>query len=174
MQSIKPVHRAPFLSRPHRSKNEVTTLKSRSEANNRSRLSCPNILRRRELQDHDIVPLAITTHPTSHTTSGTPSVMTALFKSLMHQSSRSQPPTIRQDLCEVSRSGRFRRPPREGILIHRQTCGKRPKFVEKDGTAHPYCGRTCAKAQQPTCKLPSCKESGKSAFSGFCSPRHAR
>ncbi|KAF9648846.1 hypothetical protein BDM02DRAFT_3143647 [Thelephora ganbajun] len=80
------------------------------------------------------------------------------FKSLGHQSSRSQPqlqsPTTRQDLCE--------------------TCGKRPKFVEKDGTVHPYCGRTCAKAQQPTCKLPGCKESGRSAFSGFCSPRHAR
>ena len=60
------------------------------------------------------------------------------------------------------------------ILIRQQTCGKRPKFVEKNGTVHPYCGRTCAKAQQSPCKLPGCRESGKSAFGGFCSPRHSR
>ena len=100
------------------------------------------------------------------------SAMTALFKSLMSQNPRPQQPTIRQDLCEVSRS-EFEASTRD-VLIHLQTCGKRAKFIEKDGTVHPYCGRTCAKAQQPRCKLPGCKESGRSAFSGFCSPRHAR
>lgn len=55
-----------------------------------------------------------------------------------------------------------------------ETCGKRQKFVEKDGTVHPYCGRTCAKIQQSPCKISGCKDLGKSAFGGFCSPRHAR
>ncbi|KAF9643752.1 hypothetical protein BDM02DRAFT_3122987 [Thelephora ganbajun] len=59
-----------------------------------------------------------------------------------------------QDLCEV--------------------CGRRPKYVEKTGLVHPYCGRTCARAHQSTCKYPSCNNPGKSAFSGYCGPGHAR
>lgn len=118
-----------------------------------------------------IVRLAINTHsdippPTQL------SVMSLLRSLIYHQSSKPQPPTpVRQDLCEVSHSEHSRS---ERISIYRQTCGKRQKFVGKDGTVHPYCGRTCAKAQQPTCKLPGCSGSGRTAFSGFCSPRHER
>jgi len=55
-----------------------------------------------------------------------------------------------------------------------EVCGKRPKYVESTGFVHPYCGRTCARAQQPRCKYPHCNVPGKSAFSGYCGPGHAR
>jgi len=55
-----------------------------------------------------------------------------------------------------------------------EVCGKRPKFVEWNGLVHPYCGRTCARASQPSCKYPSCISPGKSTFSGYCGPGHAR
>lgn len=55
-----------------------------------------------------------------------------------------------------------------------EACGQRPKFVEKNGTVHPYCGRTCARNQQPLCKLQGCHEAGKPAFGGYCSSRHSR
>ncbi|KAF9790509.1 hypothetical protein BJ322DRAFT_1169402 [Thelephora terrestris] len=55
-----------------------------------------------------------------------------------------------------------------------EVCGKRPRFVEWNGLVHPYCGRTCARASQPLCKYPPCNYPGKSTFSGYCGPGHAR
>jgi len=54
-----------------------------------------------------------------------------------------------------------------------ELCGKRPKYVEKSGFVHPYCGKTCAQVHHP-CKYPACDVLGKSAFSGFCGPGHAK
>jgi len=54
-----------------------------------------------------------------------------------------------------------------------ETCCQRPKFTEKNGTVHPYCGRTCARNQQSSCKLQGCRKAGKSVFGGYCSSRHS-
>jgi len=55
-----------------------------------------------------------------------------------------------------------------------EVCGKRTKYVESSGFVHPYCGRTCARAQQAKCKLPYCNATARSTFSGYCGPAHAR
>jgi len=55
-----------------------------------------------------------------------------------------------------------------------EVCGKRPKFIEKNGLVHPYCGRTCARADQAVCKSPTCNSPTKPAFSGYCGYEHAR
>ena len=76
-------------------------------------LSHLDILQRRELRERRYCASCDQrSFDIPHTPSGISSVVTTMFKLLM-QSSRSQPPTIRQDLCEVSHPERFRRPPRE-------------------------------------------------------------
>ena len=80
--------RGPFPIQATPIKTEVTTLQ---------------ILQRRDLRVKYLLRLTSTRHPAHRLRH--PPAMTALFKSLMSQSPRSQQPTIRQpDLCEVSRS----------------------------------------------------------------------
>jgi len=58
-----------------------------------------------------------------------------------------------------------------------EICGKRPKFIE-NGFQHPFCGRSCARQKQQknhtACGLERCPSTAKTAFTGFCSPSHAR
>ncbi|KNZ77576.1 hypothetical protein J132_05110, partial [Termitomyces sp. J132] len=59
-----------------------------------------------------------------------------------------------------------------------QACGVRPKYVEADGTKHPYCGRTCARQSRAVssieCLHRSCHALGKTGFAGFCCEKHAK
>lgn len=54
-----------------------------------------------------------------------------------------------------------------------ESCGRKPKYVENNGTKHPYCSRTCAASSNPNaCILHGCRATGQVAFSGFCSKIH--
>ena len=155
-------------------RNEATTPKSRSLANNRTLSHLDTYLAKGRVAGTKILcllrlPLVRhSTPPLHHLVRHGQSIQVHVPES-EGAAADDTPGPLRGEPLEVACVYREKR-----ILIRRQTCGKRPKFVEKNGTVHPYCGRTCAKAQQPTCKLPGCRESGKSAFGGFCSPRHSR
>jgi len=60
-----------------------------------------------------------------------------------------------------------------------ETCGERPKYVEKNGAKHPYCSRTCAASSGSgvnpnACIFHGCRATGRMAFSGFCSEMHGK
>ncbi|THV01266.1 hypothetical protein K435DRAFT_836892 [Dendrothele bispora CBS 962.96] len=83
--------------------------------------------------------------------------MTAFFENV-HLGAYRRSPVLSNDLCE--------------------TCGKKPKFVEKNGSKHPYCSRTCARSGPGpgprSCLLRGCRDTGRAAFADFCSDIHAK